>query len=422
MLPSPSRRPAAEQRCATIRRSCPDWLVFPIAGAALAILCIGVSRDYRLKHENNNALYTTFARSHLHFGLDVTRGHDMFWVRETGTTGFYAHHPPGIALVLAAVFKLTGSDGPLPTRFVAITFTLTALFLLASLLRREVGPCEGLLAAVVFAILPQSAFYGRMVNHEILALPAIIIVVASYFDFATHRRRRSAIFLAAAATAGALMAWATFFALAACGVHALLRSRQAGFRAAFLLLVPLSLSLFAFNILHILHVKQGELDDLSSIFLRRIGAGQEYGVIDWTSKMASFSMRLFCATGTIALLWLVVRVGRRWLSDRHGLRPIEEMGALFALAGGGYLVVFNWGAWQHHYWQYPLLPAVVIAVVLALQAMAVKARQGSRRWKTLLVVAMIELIAFSALGLYKRHSRVDASVVERVERLRTLHL
>lgn len=403
------------------RRSCPNWLLLPIAAGALAILCIGLGRDYVLKHENNNALYTSFARSHLELGLAVTRGHDLFYSRGTEVTGFYAHHPPGIALVLAAAFWLTGEDGPVTTRLVAITFTMSALLLIAALVRRELGPCEGLLAAGIFAILPQSAFYGRMVNHEILALPAIIVVVASYHDFAATGRKRSALLLALAAAVGTFLAWATFFALAACGAHALLRYRRRGARTALLLLAPLSLALFAANIMHILHVKQDELADLSSIFLRRVGAGQEYSAFDWLSKMSSFSLRLFCVTGTLALIWLAIRVGRRWMAS-ESVRPIEEMGAIFAGAGVGYLVVFNWGAWQHHYWQYPLLPAVVIATVLAFEALAVKARRAERRRQVLLVLALIEIVASSTLGLYKRHSRIDAFVVERVETLRAQHL
>ncbi len=406
------------------RTACPDWLLVPITAGALAILCLGLTRDFELKHEDNNALYSTFARSHVHFGLGVTRGHDMFFNRETETTGFYAHHPPGIGLVLAATFKLTGNDGPVPTRLVAISFTLASLLLLAFLVRRELGSCEGLLAAGVFAILPQSAFYGRMVNHEILALPAILLIVVSYVDFATHGRRRSAATMVAAAAIGSLMAWATFFVLAACGAHALLRwNRQAHSRAAFTELTLASSLLFAFNIFHILHVKQGKLADLSNIFLKRVGAGQEYGPFDWIAKMSSFSTRLFCVTGTLALIWLSVRICRRWAkTGTEGLLPIEEMAAIFTVAGLGYLVVFNWGAWQHHYWQYPLLPAVVIAVVLALRTLAEKALQGRGLYKTLLILACLELLAFSALGLYKRHTRVDTFVVQQVEMLRSQHL
>jgi hypothetical protein len=43
-----------------------------------ALLTIGITRDYQLKHEDNNALHATFARSHLRLGLDTTRGQNYF--------------------------------------------------------------------------------------------------------------------------------------------------------------------------------------------------------------------------------------------------------------------------------------------------------------------------------------------------------
>ena len=57
-----------------------------------------------------------------------------------------------------------------------------------------------------------------------------------------------------------------------------------------------------------------------------------------------------------------------------------------------------------------------------IDGLADKARRGGLAWKVLLVVAVIEIVAFSALGLYKKHSRVDAFVVQRVKMLRTQHL
>ncbi len=35
------------------------WLIVPVAALALLLLSIGVTRDYRLKHEDNNAMHAT---------------------------------------------------------------------------------------------------------------------------------------------------------------------------------------------------------------------------------------------------------------------------------------------------------------------------------------------------------------------------
>ena len=44
----------------------------------LALLAIGITRDYRLKHEDNNALHATFARAHLQLGLGTTKAQNYF--------------------------------------------------------------------------------------------------------------------------------------------------------------------------------------------------------------------------------------------------------------------------------------------------------------------------------------------------------
>src|SRR4051812_9007356 len=86
------------------------WIALFLYAAAL--LTIGLTRDWRLLHEDNGAVHTTFARAHLDLGLARTRGHDLFYRPQSGEAYFYSHHPPATSLVLATVFAATGSDAP----------------------------------------------------------------------------------------------------------------------------------------------------------------------------------------------------------------------------------------------------------------------------------------------------------------------
>jgi 4-amino-4-deoxy-L-arabinose transferase-like glycosyltransferase len=403
------------------------WCVLPIVVLALALLSIGVTRDYRLKHEDNNAMHAAFARGHLRAGLGVTRGQDAFVNPDNGRVTFYAHHPPGCGLLLAAAFAITGSDRPVVVRSVAIAATLLALVLLWRLVRREEGPRAALVAAAAFAILPQAAFYGRMVNHEVLALPAIVLLVDRYFATVRGGGWRAATAMAAAAVVGALLAWVTFFAIAACVLHAALSIRRPQLYPAagrtLALLTGLGASLFAVDVAHIAWVRGGDLSDLAVIFSRRLGAGQDYGALEWTRKMFGFSRRLATLSGTLALAWMAVRIARG-IAGRVRLRPVEEVGAVFLAAGLGYLVVFNWGAWQHHYWQFPLLPAVVIAIALASMELGRRAVQGPRRTLARFVLALmvVEILATSAVGLYARHTTPEDRVIEAVTSFRSRSL
>jgi len=396
------------------------WAVLPVLILAAVILSIGISRPYRLKHETNNARHAAFGRAHVRAGLAVTKGHDALVNSRNGRVGFYAHHPPGCGLMLGGVFVVTGSDRPEVVRGVAIAATLFTLGLLWWIVRREAGPEAALVAALIFAVLPQAAFYGRMVNHEVLALPFIVLLVDRYFALARGGGTKAGIGLALAATAGALFAWVTFVALAACALHAAISLRRkethpgAGRAMAFVL--ALGAVLFSVDIAHIAWVREGNLTELVATFSSRVGTGQPYGPFDWMHKMVGFSRRLASASGTLALIWLAVRTVRALLGKTF-LRPVEEYGAVFLGTGLGYIVVFNWPAWQHHYWQFPLLPAVVIALALAVTSIAEKAREGPRRvaFRVLLVFVIVEVITASSVALYKRHTTPEDRVIIAVE-------
>lgn len=403
------------------------WAILPVVVLAAAILSIGIGRDYRLKHEDNNALHAAFGRAHVGAGLGVTKGHDAYINRENGRVHFYAHHPPGCGLALGGVFFVTGSCSPAVVRGVAISASLATLVLLWWIVRREAGPLPALVSALAFAILPQASFYGRMVNHEVLALPCIVLVVDRYFALARGGGTRAMIGLGFAATAGALFSWAVFFALAACAVHAAISLRRleaypgAGISLAWAL--SLGVVLFAGDLAHIAWVKGGDLSDLMAILSSRVGAGQSYGPFEWAHKMLGFSRRLATASGTIAAIWLGIRAVRALLR-KTSLRPVEEIAAVFLLGGLGYLAVFNWGAWQHHYWQFPLLPAVVIALALAMTLIGQNARGGNHpvAHRVLLGLIILEVITSSASGLYKRHTTPEDRVIQAVEKLESRYL
>jgi hypothetical protein len=197
-----------------------------------------------------------------------------------------------------------------------------ALVLLWRLVRREEGPRAALVAAAAFAILPQAAFYGRMVNHEVLALPAIVLLVDRYFATARGGGWRAAAAMTAASAVGALLAWVTFFAIAACVLHAALSIRRPQLYPAagrtLALLTGLGASLFAVDVAHIAWVRGGDLSDLAGIFSRRLGSGQDYGALEWTRKMFGFSRRLATLSGTLALVVVeVLATSAVGLSTRH---------------------------------------------------------------------------------------------------------
>jgi hypothetical protein len=399
-------------------------LVIGVFTLQIVLLTIGISRDYRLKHEDNNALHATFARSHLHLGLSATRGQNYFYdpTRETGQ--FYANHPPGPGLVLAAVYGLTGHDGPLTTRVTAIAFHLVAAWLFYGLARRVLATrSEVLLAIVLFAILPESAFFGRMLNHEVLVLPAAILLVRGYWEFidGTWPAGRSLTAIAAGAAWGAVSGWAGFFMIGACGLHAIWEvwgRRNARARVPLLLLFASGTLLLGLDLLHLLSVLGSDTAYLRDLLASRAGGLNAGDVGSWSGRIVELHWRYFGLTSAAGIGILAYRKAAGSLGSR--VDPAVEAGSVFLVAGAAYVLVFSFNATAHDYWQFLLLPASVLGIVLIVRRITRGFGQTRRPLLTrvLLAAVILDLAAVTTVTLVMRHMKSEGYCLEVVERLR----
>jgi hypothetical protein len=391
----------------------------------LLVLSIGISKEYRLKHEDVNCSHAIRARSHQQLGLGVTKGQNYHLNRLTGRGSFYAHHPPGPALLLAVVYEVTGADGPLVTRGTAIFFHLLTTILFLLMIRHLLAThWEQMLAGLVLALIPQSAFFGRMLGHEMLVLPGAVLLVSCYWRLVRSEGRRKwlAYGMVGASIWVTLFGWAGFFAIAACTLHALwelLIRKEHRASLPLVLLVVCGASLMLLDLAHLVWVGGG-VQPLLDLAFSRMGGEAEYNVFRWLAKMIDVHRTYFTCTGFIALVLLVVMVVRAELDRRR--EPAAELGLIFLLSGLGYLVVFNRNAHIHHFWHFLLIPASAIAVTITVRLLLDKVRAGKRSalWMLLLVLAAAEMVTTTTLTLIKRHTRVDQYCVEEVRRKREL--
>lgn len=389
----------------------------------VALLTLGITGDYRLKHEDNNALHATFARAHLQLGLGTTKAQNYFYSPARGSGEFYANHPPGPGLVLAAAYFLTGRDGPLVTRATAVAFHVLSAALFLGLARRIFPrPRDALLATLLFVLLPESAFFGRMLNHEVLVLPAALLIVRGYWEY-LHGGMHAGRWLAAAAAGcvwAALAGWAGFFVMAACALHAaweLAARRNARARRPLLLLAGLGALLFAADLAHLAWVQERGLGHLWDLAAARIGVAGDSGAAGWAARIVEVHWRYFGLTSLAALGMLAWRgaLALRASGRQAGL----EVGLIWLVAGAGYVVCFGVSAAAHDYWQFLLLPASAIAVVLVferLAALAARSRRGL--YRGVAAVAAVEILLTAGVTLSQRHLSPEAYCLETVEALR----
>jgi hypothetical protein len=389
------------------------------------LLTIGITRDYQLKHEDNNALHATLARSHLHLGLERTRGQNYFYSPATQTGLFYPNHPPGPALVLAAVYGLTGADGPAITRAVAIAFHMLATWFFLGLARRVLASTtEIVLAVTLFIVLPESAFFGRMLNHEVLALPGAILLVRGYWEAVYGGWSRSR-WLPAILGGGAWAAfsgWPGFFAIGACGVHAAIEvavRRNARARLPLVVLASSGAVLFSLTLAHLLWILGGDVAYLRALLSSRaVGEGRP-DVISWIGRILELHWRYFGVTSAIALAAVAARAARPTPAAIDGA---QEVALIFLMAGAGYVAAFAFNATKHDYWQFLLLPATALAVPLLLRAvLAVTAHRLLLR-RALIGLAILDIVVVTAVTLVQRHVKQEGYCLRVVAEMRRNNL
>ena len=401
---------------------------------ALTILSIGLTREWELLHEDNGALHTTFALSHVRLGLARTRAHDYFFEPRTGLEGRYGAHPPGPGLVVAAAFAATGSDTPAVARLAVIAFQLGSIACMIVLLRRLFGAGTALLGGAVMATLPMGAFFGRMVNYEPLCLFAVMLQLDGYAIWRQEGARRGLLVAVVGVVLGGLIDWpAFFFAAALTAVLAVDAMRDASSGSSRVtpvaVLAGSAAGILLVDVGHLWLVAGGSIGSLR--LLDGVLAGP------WVTQWAALDPPSF-ALGQLetarryytdaGLLSAIVVAGAllawRWPPAAQVLGPGDDglLRRLLAISGGAalaYVLVAPTWARIHAYWQFYALPFVVLSMLLVGRALLRLGRErGSLLARALLAVFVVDTVIGSASTLYFRHSTRSSHTVRQVAELR----
>lgn len=211
-LESPSSPPAILPIGAPSRDS-NNWPFAVVAGLLLLLYAAGLTRDLTRPwtglHDWNGALFSQLARNFnrypaaIHHGLPLVAAGAT--VPDPADRSLYVRHPPGIVWLVAGAFRL-GGEAEWVARLVPILASLVSWGLLVRRMRRRRGGLAALLAGVLYALIPMTVYFGRMVNHEPICLMFMLLALEGWGGMtgsgANQSRRGSvAIWLTALAAA-----------------------------------------------------------------------------------------------------------------------------------------------------------------------------------------------------------------------------
>jgi hypothetical protein len=403
-----------------------------VALFALGLLTVHVRSDWRLLHEDNGALHTTLALSHVALGLGQSRAHNVFVDPRTGERTPYAHHPPGAPLILAAIFSGVRGAEPVVARSAAIAFHLASGLLLFSLLRRYFPFRDTVLGVLLFATLPMSAYFGRSVNFEAFCLPFVLLQLDAWVRWRRSGSRSAAAALAAAAILGAAIDWASlFFTLSIAASETVgglaRRPRRLAAGAG---IAALAAAAFLLDVAHISYASRGGLDSL----WRVLGSNEASG---WAT-LASLDFALgqvenfrlyFTHAGLLAALLTVfvllrprTRLSARFF-DRTDAAGLRRLLAVSGSAAAAYCLAAPKWADVHVFWQFYFLPFVVIGLLLLLRGLA-RGTIATRQWVSRLALAwcVVDVLAVSAYQIHHRHTTPSEYAIAKTAEFRAASL
>lgn len=360
------------------------------------LLALNIRSPWMYSNDDNGAWFSAIARTHLDAGLRATRGQDFFTSRETGELVPYLHHPPLPGLILAAAFAVTGSDSPFVARLAFALLHGLTFMIIAGLAYQLRDPGRNLLpyayALAVAAVVPMSAFYGKMPNHEV---PGLLFLIAGVAAWGVRANPDSG--------------WRVMLALV-CWMLALLASWHAAFCiVAWLLLrwdrehrlrMTVSLAFVLFTVgLAVLHLFWASHWQGIPSQAESIGHWSIYGAgASLAASAASVQHAVGIGIGryayvpaVLAMLWIVFLIKDR-VSGRQPLSVQDR--SLIGLCAGSvvYAILFPRAVGNHAYQGFYLIPFVALASSLAIKRLCrgdgTGTAHGARRVISLLLLAL----------------------------------
>ena len=268
------------------------------------------------------------------------------------------------------------------------------------------------MAALAFAVVPMSSYFGKMVNFEPLVLPFVIAAVVGWWEWAEMGSRRALVVTAASVVAGALVDWPMLLVpvvLLGDGLRRAWRGEGGRFvRAGVALAIGSALVGLALAAWASAPVGGTELGRAFGFRARLHG---QYPWWRLVGQLVEYNRRYFTEPVFVASLVaasLLVRAA--WREGR--LAPRERLHALFGAVGLLPVVAFPTSARYHAYWQFYLLPCATLSVAYVLETLATRASPTARRLAYAVVV--IGVLVSSGVTLTVRYARPSGYVARQV--------
>jgi 4-amino-4-deoxy-L-arabinose transferase-like glycosyltransferase len=366
-----------------------------------ALLMINLGRPWLGHHDANGVWISSAVRNyHLYgpreVGFLVTTNRAP--VDNPDELDYYIHHPPLIVWSVALA-GIPFGQSEAAARWLAASATLISLAAFYVAARRLAGNRYALLCVALYGLTPMIAYFGRMPNHEPLALAFIMLFLAIFINWLRRPTTGRWLALAILAVLAMWTAWASAFLLAALGLIGLIYGRPAQ-RLAVVGLGVMTL-LGGLSVIGFYEWQRpGAIDRLADAFIWRTSNVQlrpgdesftalEFIVVQ-LAHLVPLAGPLLLTAGGLGLLM-------------SGWRPVARAvtGALM-LGGLAYIVVFSNASYIHDYYKIYLLPGLALAAAMTIMR-GFSARRGRRFMRPIIVGLAISSLLIGVVFFWGLH-------------------
>ena len=349
---------------------------------AILIRCYEITLPYMKPWESG--FQDVIARNHLIYGFLNTHFVSVLSVFQ-GQNIYHLPHPPLFQILLAISFKIFGIH-EWSARFVPILFSLGGVFLIYLIVQKVWDKKTALLSAIFATFMPMSAYFGRIVNFEAVALFFVLLVLYGYVNWIDNGKNKYFLIMIIGTILGGLIDWPFYLILPCLLGYSIVTKKKV--KSIFILLcigilVSASYLLYCRFLTHNFYL-------FSNAIVARQGGfnfyfNPQFYYLLFNRIMLSPRGCTFIV-GFLSLLWILDVFKNSTIKDNLHKNLFVLILFLFSFS---YIFIFPQMSWVHDFTLFYLIPFFAISASLALKKVPKKV--------VILILAIFLIISFNSI-------------------------
>jgi 4-amino-4-deoxy-L-arabinose transferase-like glycosyltransferase len=365
------------------------------------ILTLRVDASWFEHHGDNGRWISTGARNYVLYGASELR---YLVTTDPAPTAindleYYVHHPPLIVWLVSLssdIFGrynddsqfIAGTPYELSARLIPIFATMISLCAFYVIVRRLFGSRLAFLALVLYSFTPMTMYFGRMVNHEPLALAFLYLFIAIFIKWMRYYAHTRTLALIVLAGLAMWSAWAPVFFLFTLGIVALILGQKRQ-RIGIILIGVAILFITGAIFFYYGLAFDGTFDTLIEAFIFRTGNqsfsrnSEPFTLLEFVARQASHMLT------TLSFAVVILGGYGIWITFRHYKHLQRAIPLALILAGVLYMIIFRNAVFVHDYYKIYLMAGMSITATVAMKYIFGMRQYGIQRYARPIAVSIV---------------------------------